>query len=261
MIETKGESPPKKVGKNTMKTHKKQAASFMIVIFAAVILAISASTSFGFFFEFFNALVPPELFGEVIGAIISGVIGVLLFDVASALWLNTFLNHAETPEQRAITLLMTMITFTGASAASVAHLSLTATGGAIYLEASAKETIGIVALIVVIAGVILNFGATLAYNRFSIESKMSVRESDRLDTVQKAEDEQAIFLDSLIAQNVKELLEKQAPDLARIQAGRIAAQVYRREKAKYAGDGVPAGQPKREVATPAPLSQNGFRPQ
>lgn len=244
-----------------MKTHKKQAASFLIAIFAAVILAISASTSFGFFYEYFNSLIPPELFGQMVGAIISGVIGTLLFDVASALWLNTFLHHAETPEQRAVTLIMTMVTFAGAAAASIAHLSLTATGGSIYLDAGAKETIGIVALVVVIAGVILNFGATLAYNRFSLENKLAVRESDRLDTIQKAEDEQADYLDSLIAQKVKEKLEEQADNLADIQADRIAAGVYRRERAKYSGGGgLPTGRPKREES-PAPLSRNGFRPQ
>ncbi|MCA9923071.1 MAG: hypothetical protein KC421_11900, partial [Anaerolineales bacterium] len=167
--------------------------------------------------------------------------------------LFTFLHHAGTPEQRAITLIMTAVTFIGSAAASVAHLGLTATGD-LAIEESARGTIGMVSLIVVILGVICNFGAALAYQRFSYDNKMQVRESDRLDMIQRAEDEQAGYLDSLVAQEVKELLTSQAPQLAAIQAERLAAKFYRGESAKYGskethnGDHLPApnGRPQRE---------------
>lgn len=220
-----------------MRTHQQKAASFIIVAFSAVILVISASTSFGFFFEYFNSLIPPSLVGGMIAAIIGGAYGTALFDVATAVWLNTFLNHAETAERRAICLIMSFVTFLGAAAASVAHLSLTATGGRIIIDPGASQTIGLVALVTVIAGTILNFGAILAYQRYSQEKKESVRESDRRDEIQKAEDEQARYLDNLIARDVKDILAQQAPALARLQAERIASQFYQHESAKYGGDG------------------------
>ena len=218
-----------------MKSHQTKAAQFAIGGFSLIVLAISASTSFGFFYAFFDSLLPPDLLGPGVGAFISGAVGVLLFDVACSIWLFTFLHHAGTPEQRAITLIMTAVTFIGSAAASVAHLGLTATGD-LAIEESARGTIGMVSLIVVILGVICNFGAALAYQRFSYDNKIQVRESDRLDMIQKAEDEQAGYLDTLVAQEVKELLTSQAPQLAAIQAERLAAKFYRGESAKYGSD-------------------------
>lgn len=216
-----------------MKSHQKKAASFLITAFAALVLAISATTSFGFFFNFFDALVPPDLFGSTVGAIISGIVGVLLFDVACAIWLYTFLHNAETAEQRAITLIMTTLTFVGAAAASVAHLALSASHGAFLADLAAQDNIGLIALITVILGVIADFGATLAYQRFSQDNKDAVREADRRDRILQAEDEQARELDDLVTQKVKNRLTAVADNLAEQQAARLAAAFQRREGAKY----------------------------
>ncbi len=218
-----------------MKSHQTKAAQFAIAGFSLIVLAISASTSFGFFYQFFDALIPPEILGAGTGALISGAVGVLLFDIACSIWLFTFLHHAGTPEQRAITLIMTAVTFVGSAAASVAHLGLTATGD-LAIDPGARGTIALTSLVVVILGVICNFGAALSYQRFSYDNKMQVRESDRLDLIQKAEDEQASELDALVGQQVKELLTQQAPQLAAIQAQRLAAKFYRSETAKYGSD-------------------------
>lgn len=239
-----------------MNAHKKTAARFTAMAFGAVILAISASTSFAFFYNYFSNLIPPGVLGADVAALISGVVGTLLFDVASVVWLQTYLNDARTPEQRAISLMMLIITFVGAAAASVAHLSLSATGE-LALDAATLDSIATVALVTVIIGVIANFGSTIAYQRFSYDNKQAVRTSDREDEIQKAEDGAANELDSLVSQKLKERLTHIAPTLADQQAARIAAQYQRREAAKYGSTdtgetAVPANEP---PSPPAPAPQ------
>ena len=240
-----------------MKIHQAQGAKFLIAAFSLVVLSISASTSFGFFYRFFSALIPPSLLGAAIGALISGLIGVLLFDVACSIWLYTFLHHAITPEQRAVSLIMCGVTFIGAAAASIAHLALTASSD-MALDASAVNTIAMISLVAVIVGVIANFGASLAYQRFDYGNKQKVREADRHDEIQRAEDEHAAYLDSLISQRVKERLAEAAPQLADIQARRIASRFNRDEAAKYANTGETAASPRRPSPTPPPqTASNG----
>lgn len=220
-------------------SHKKTAARFLAAAFALTLLVISASTSFGFFFNHFY-LIPPTLLGETVGQLISGIVGVLLFDAATSIWLVIYLQDARTPEQRAISLLLAGATFLGAAAASVAHLALSATG-TMALDVATLDTISMIALVCVILGVIANFGGSLMYSRFSYDNKIAVRESDRSDSIQAAEDEQARLLDGLIAQGVKEQITSLAPMLAKEQASRLVESFRAREMAKYAGTGQPGG--------------------
>jgi hypothetical protein len=262
--ETAVSNQMRKCAKETkMNTHKKTAAKFLAAAFAITLLAISASTSFGFFYNHFY-LIPPSLLGETVGQMISGIVGVLLFDAATTIWLTIYLNDAKTPEQRAISLLLAGATFLGAAAASVAHLALSATG-TMALDVSTLDTISMIALVCVILGVVANFGGSLMYSRFSHDNKIAVRESDRSDAIQEAEDEQARLLDGLIAQGVKEQITAVAPALAKEQATRLVEAFRSREMAKYAGTGQPGETavpptPPQEVPaarpTPAP-ARNG----
>jgi hypothetical protein len=223
-----------------MQNHQSQAARFFVIAFSAVILTISAVTTFSFFATYFTAIFPTGMLGNELAALLAGGAGVILFDLACVYWLNTFLKHAETSEQRAISLLMILFTFAGAAAASVAQLGLAASGD-VALDESTRQSIANAAVWVVIVGVVANFGANTAYTRFSIDSKERVREADRRDMIAGAENEQADLLDGLIAQQVKELIAKEAPTLAHEQAGRLVAAFRAREMAKYAGTGgVPA---------------------
>ena len=238
-----------------MNAHKKTAAKFTSVAFGVVVLIISASTSFAFFYNYFSNLIPPGLLGTSVASLISGFVGTLLFDVASVVWLQTYLNDARTPEQRAISLIMLIVTFLGAAAASVAHLALSATGE-LALDAATLDSIATISLVAVIIGVIANFGSTIAYQRFSQENKEAVRESDRLDEIQKAEDEQALELDRQVAQKLRERLVDIAPSLAAQQAARIAAQYQRRESNKYGSAETNTSAP-RETDVPATASPQG----
>ena len=240
-------------------SHKKTAAKFLLIGFGLAVLAISASTSFSFFYTFFGGLIPPTLLTPAIGSLISGAVGTLLFDLAASLWLHFYLNDAETAEQRAIALIMTVVTFVGAAAASVAHLGLTASGE-LALQDATRQTVANISLVAVIVGVVANFGAILAYQRFSAENQRLVRESDRRDKIQSAENEQANRLDQLISQQVEEILTKRAPSLAQQQAERIAARFYQQETAKYASLPPSDNPPSDKAKVPATAHTNGTDP-
>jgi len=96
-----------------------------------------------------------------------------------------------------------------------------------------RETIGMAALVVVIIGVILNFGSAQLHHRFSASSQEAVRDADRREAIQQAEAQQARLLDQLVAKSMKEKLTEMAPDLADEQATRLAAKFYQREEAKH----------------------------
>lgn len=212
--------------------HKEQAVKFLFMIFAAVLLLISGLTSFSFFYTHFSSLIPNGLIESDISRIISGTIGMTLFDIASFIWLLTFLYHSETSEQRAISLIMTVIAFIGGASASIAYLGLNATGD-MQLAETTRQTIGISSLIIVILGIVLNFASSLAHNRYSLESKERVRESNRRDAISQAEQEQAEYLDELITKEVKSLLNEVAPQLALEQAEKLAKRFYGVEVSKY----------------------------
>jgi hypothetical protein len=142
-----------------------------------------------------------------------------------------FLYKAGTPEQRAISLIMTFVTFIFSAVASAAHLYMTASGN-MAQDAATLSTLRNVAMLAVVAGVVLNFGAWLLYTRYSAESKERVRQSDRRDAVMRAEEHQADYLDKLIVQKTKTKLEGEADRLADLKAGRIADSFVRRETAQ-----------------------------
>ena len=212
-------------------THQKKAVQFLAIAFGLIVLLISAVTSFGFFHTFFDGLIPAV--DTSVSSLISGLVGVLVADVATAVWLILYLQHAETAEQRAISLIMTVVTFLQSAAASISYLVLTANGN--LTEASqTADTVSTFALVFVVVAVVANFGAVLAYQRFSQENKTAVREAERRDRLQQTEDEQAAYLDELVSQKVQELLVTQAETLATDQAKRIYQRFYQAEIIKYA---------------------------
>lgn len=206
------------------------------MIFGLLVLVISATTSFSFFYEYFGDIIPSSLMGESLRRIISGVIGTLLFDVATVVWLWVYLNEAETYEQRGISIAMAIVAFAGAAAATIAYLSLTA-AGPLAFDATTNSAIGNIALAVVIIGVVFNFAAKQLFDRYSFDSKAAVREANRRDKIQKAENEQADYLDDLVTKGVKENLQGLAPVIADEQARSLAGKFYGKEMVKYHNPG------------------------
>lgn len=214
--------------------HKKESAKRIVMVFFFGVGIISASTSFGFFFNFFDALIPPSLplIGGMVGSIISGFVGVLLFDGSTAVWLYAYLFTAETAQQRSTSLTMSALAFVGAAAASVAHLSLSA----FQLDAltpEAKGWVSLGALIIVILGVVANFGAAINYQKNSKESQEAIRDSDRRDVMMENKKAYHKELDRLVGTKVREKLRAKAETLANLESDAIAQEYIDEEIAKY----------------------------
>lgn len=200
--------------------HTKKIAEIVFMFFGLVVLSISALTSFSFFYVYFPNLVPSGLLDSQVSQIISGAIGIILFDLASAVWLTVFLSASETSEQRAIALLLTVISFVGAGSASIAYLVLSATGE-LSLGDETKQSIAMFALVVVLVGVIANFGAGLAHKRYSKANKDQVRENKFQDKIQKLDDENRDNLFTLIESEMREAFKDVAPQIALKRAQKI----------------------------------------
>ena len=234
-------------------SHKESATGFLLMLASVIIIGISAITTFGFFSNYFPAIVSPDYIGPMYARATSGLIGVIVFDLMTVTFLLAFLYKAGTPEQRAISLIMTFVTFIFSAVASAAHLYMTASGN-MAQDAATLSTLRNVAMLAVVAGVVFNFGAWLLYSRYSLDSKNRVRQADRRDKIMRAEETQADYLDKLVIQKTKSRLEAEADQLADLQAGRIANAFIKREQAQgYDGTA--------HAPTPAIASQRVEEPQ
>jgi heme/copper-type cytochrome/quinol oxidase subunit 3 len=224
-----------------MKTqeHTRKSVSVIFSLFVVAILLISALTSFAFFYTFLPGLVPEGMIDGTLGRIVSGIIGVLLLDVATVVWLSNFLHNSETSEQRGIALIMTIITFIGSATASIAYIGLSGQNE-LSLAGETRATIGIASLFMVIGAIILNFAATQFHTRFSLESKQAVLEADRRDRLQTAEAENARHLDGLVEQSLKKQFQDLAPELAKTRARDLAHKMYSNEMTKVTQESVPS---------------------
>lgn len=184
---------------------------YLFLAFSAIVICISALTSFAFFAAFLPSLVPSILASENGGALVSGAVGVLLLDVACLVWLRVG-QHAETGQQGAIAGIGAALTFVGSAVASIAHLSLNAAN--VTLSFQAEDAVSMAALVAVIAAVVLNFLLSILFASNSSAAQKRRRETNRMQTVANATNEQASELDKMVAAKVIAALEKQAPDLA-----------------------------------------------
>lgn len=212
-------------------THEAKVAYYLFAFFGIIVLAISALTSFSFFYTYFPALIPEGILDGQVARIISGVVGTILFDISATIWLTVFLNASETAEQRAVAIIMTVVSFIGAGAASIAYLVLSATGE-LSLGAETKESVAMFALVVVVIGVIANFGFHLMHKRYSKANKELVRENKFQDRMQALEDNNKDELFNQIEVELKELLKVVAPIVAAERAEHMKQQFVQRESVK-----------------------------
>lgn len=184
---------------------------YLFLAFSAIVIAISALTSFAFFATFLPSLVPSILASNDGGALVSGAVGVLLLDVACLVWLRSG-QHAETSQQGSIAGIGAALTFCGSAVASVAHLSLNASE--VTLSFQTQDSVGMAALVAVILSVVLNFALAIMFARNSSSAQEGRRERNRQQSVIDATNRQADQLDKMVAAKVIAALEKQAPKLA-----------------------------------------------
>jgi hypothetical protein len=207
-------------------TFKTIAAKFIFLLFSVLIVVISAITSFSFFYTYFGSLIPNTVLDETTRRIISGLIGTLLFDFAAVIWLLTFLHHSETKPQRAVSIAMAVITFMGASAASVAYLSLSGQSELVELDAVTQYSIGMISLVVVVFGIVANFASAQLHNGLSLESKRAMSHSDQRDMLIEHEEKHAKHLTNLVGERLNEEFLALAPELARSKAATLAKALY-----------------------------------
>ena len=205
-------------------------ARYLFLAFAATVVAIRALTSLSFFATFLPSLLPATVASASGSSVISGFVGVVLLDAACLVWLKSA-NNAETAEQRSVANIAAILTFCGSALASVAYLSLDASR--LELSPQATSTIELVALVGVIAAIVLNFGVAILFSQNSQDAQAHRRDTRRRHTVASAEHEQAERLDLLVASGVTAELERQAPDLAKEQATRLASAFFKKEGERF----------------------------
>jgi hypothetical protein len=126
-------------------SHKESATGFLLMLASVIIIGISAITTFGFFSNYFPAIVSPDYIGPMYARATSGLIGVIVFDLMTVTFLLAFLYKAGTPEQRAISLIMTFVTFIFSAIASAdlqRRMSVIGGPGAMALMLSSRHADG-----------------------------------------------------------------------------------------------------------------------
>lgn len=198
-------------------------------LFAGTIILASSILTFGFFFTFLPALV--VFLDANIAALISGTLGVLIFDGGALVWLRVYLHGCENDDQRNIALQTSVIDITGSAVASFVQIFLTGTG-LIALSDNFKWGIGLAALIVTGAVLTWNFVAVWRFRKNSDASKESIREGKRQALIRAEEDKQLDELDKMIASKVSSKLQERTDELAEARAQHILQTRLTAENAK-----------------------------
>lgn len=184
---------------------------FIFTAFKIVVMSISALTSFAFFVTFLPSFIPSVISTEQGGSLITGLVGVMLLDVACISWLY-FRSHAETGEQGTLAMVGASATFIGSALASIAYLALSASE--MVLEAQTIYMIQMVSLIGIIVAVVLNFGLAIMYEQQSEKNQANDRERKRQHQIVNTEAQQEQVLTAQIQTNMLQALKEMAPGLA-----------------------------------------------
>lgn len=223
----------------------KNTALDLFKIFGALIVAASAALTFAFFWTFLPSLIPTGVIDAWTASMISGVLGVLIFDAGALAWLKIYLDGSENNDQRAIAMQTSILDIAGSATASFAQILLTGTG-LVDLDPATRITVGWASLFAVALTLCWNFVSVWRFHKNSDMSKLAIREADRLGRIREAEESQADELDELIAQKVGEKLASLSNELAEQQAERIVRRRVDLEQVKYqnrsGSDGTSSGE-------------------
>lgn len=198
-------------------------------VFGAAIVIASSILTFGFFYTYLPAIVVFVDTGTA--ALISGILGVLIFDGGALVWLQVYLRGCENDDQRNIALHTSIIDITGSACASFVEIFLTGTG-LVTLSDNMRFGIGLTALVITGGVLTWNFVAIWRFHKNSNRSKEEIREGKRQALIQAQEEKQLDELDKLIASKVSNKLQEKAEDLAEGRAAHIFQKRYAAENAK-----------------------------
>lgn len=189
-------------------------AEFTKKMFFAIIIALSAATSFLFFVEVFQ-------FGRGFiidtfwSAIITGVIGVIVLDGAALAWMKIYLGAADNNNVRALAAIGAAIGIIGSAVSSFAYLIMVAAEG--YQPGSDLRTYVQVAMAaIIVAHFLLVFMSGYYATSAQIDEKTA-------EMMSAATDEMLILTDQYFRAQIPRLAQDNAQQLTRTLAGRFAS--------------------------------------
>ena len=188
--------------------------------FIGLIVIISSILTFGFFYEFLPNFLPVELVGEDISKIFSGLLGTVILDLGSLMWLYTNLKLAENDTQRTVTLFASIIDFVGSLITSFTFLVIT--GQKLYnMPENMRSSIGLVSLISIAGILVYNFLSIWLYKRNSEESLKDIYEGKRKQLLQTITVKRREALDKDVNKMVIDKFNVYKPELADTVAKRL----------------------------------------
>jgi hypothetical protein len=235
-------------------------AGFTKSAFFLVIILLSAATSFLFFVEVFQFgrgfIIDPFW-----GAILTGVIGVIVLDGAALAWLKIYLGAADNNNVRALAAIGAAIGVIGSAVSSFAYLVMVAAEG--YQPGSDVRTYVQVAMAtIIVAHFLLVFLSGYMATSAKIDEKVA-------EMMSEATDEMLTLTDQYFKAQIPRLAQNNAQRLTRELAGRFTSLTVYDQPAL--DDGAHDASRYDETAAPAPTpapvpvgqgtaSINGHRP-
>lgn len=213
-------------------TIERLGSNDVVKIAGWVFVALSATTTFGFFFTFLPSIVPVALLGDTwLAGIFSGVVGVILFEGASLTWLRAYLSGSDTEQQRTIALQSSKAAMAGGAVASFAWIVLSGLQ-LVSLSTSSQQLVGWLSLLAVAVVTVLHFVNNWRFAKNSKLARDQQRLAARAAKIQKEEEKQQNLLDDLIAEKAGKKIAERAEYIAEQIANRIANAREREELAR-----------------------------
>lgn len=212
-------------------------------VFFALIVGLSALTSFGFFVETFSlgrGLIPDNM----LSVLINGAVGVLVLDVGAIVWLRIYLKGSDNNDLRALAVVGAAISMAGAAVTSFAYLVMMSTAADTFgPELRQYATWGIAGLIV------LHFVLVFLSGYRATHARVDEKTAELLS---EATEETLKLTEEYFRESIPTLAKANAQKLTDKLASRFASQSYyieSKNRAKLA-----------EAATTGEHSANGTGP-
>ena len=240
-------------------TPEKLSANKVKTFMGALYFLISGLTSFMFFYENLPTLARIEILGtyaQQIGAIVSGLVGVAVFDGAAVGWLYLLLYGSDNNYQRSIAKVAFWAAIGGSTISSFAYLFLT--GNSLFvLPDDFKFYMSVFSIFIIALAVVVNFVSKLSFDSNSDASRAAERLNVRRGRIQAAEEQMAVMLDRLIVDKTKAKLSAKADGMAEVRSDRLVDERQRAEMGDdYRPNGLPTSPPRRQLSTS--VAANGY---
>ena len=196
-----------------MEKERNKSVEYVFTAFLVLIVFVSSVLTFGFFYEFLPNFLPVELVGENISKVLSGLFGLLVFDIGSLVWLYVHLKISENDSQRTIAIFASGINFAGSLITSFTYLVIT--GQKLYnLSDDLRQTIGFVSLLCIAGVLVYNFFSVWMFKKNSDESITDIMEGKRQQRLKDAFLQRQKMLDKAVEAEVRKRFNEQKTHIA-----------------------------------------------